>query len=105
MSNKKRGTIYCGMTNNLILRVRQHKTGKKSFTRKYNLDKLVWFESFHTAMEAIMREKQIKGWLRNKKIALIEEDNPEWKDLHVELIKKYHKKYGKMSDKWNHKEE
>ena len=106
VSNKKQGTIYCGMTNNLIARVRQHKTGvKKSFTRKYNLDKLVWFESFPTAMGAIKREKEIKGWLRSKKIALIEEKNPDWKDLYDDLMTKYKSKYSKMSNKWNHKKE
>jgi putative endonuclease len=82
MSNRKHGTIYTGMTNDLERRVLEHK--KKlvdGFTKKYNLTKLVYFEDTHSALSAIEREKQIKGWLRSKKIKLLEEVNPEWEDL------------------------
>jgi putative endonuclease len=98
VSNKKRGSIYTGMTNNLIRRITQHKQRKtKSFTRRYNLDKLVWYESFPSAIEAIRREKEIKGWVRRKKIALIESMNPEWKDLFEDVVKKYGKQIGRMT--------
>jgi putative endonuclease len=82
MSNRKHGTIYTGMTNDLERRVLEHK--KKmvdGFTKRYNLTKLVYFEDTNSALSAIEREKQIKGWLRLKKIKLLEEMNPEWKDL------------------------
>ena len=96
-SNKKGGSIYTGMTNNLIVRISQHKQRRnRSFTKRYNLDKLVWFESFPTAPEAIKREKEIKGWVRRKKIALIESLNPEWEDLYEDLIKTFDRRYGKM---------
>jgi putative endonuclease len=88
MSNKKRGTLYTGMTNDLLIRVLQHKekSNPKSFTAKYNLNKLVWYESFPTPMLAIRREKEIKGWVRSKKIALIEAVNPEWRGLYYDLV-------------------
>jgi putative endonuclease len=76
------------MTNNLLRRVREHKTGidASSFSKKYRLYKLVWFEVFPTPMEAILVEKKIKGWVRNKKLSLIKNKNPDFKDLE-ELIK------------------
>jgi len=96
-SNKKGGSIYTGMTNNLILRISQHKQRRnRSFTKRYNLDKLVWFESFPTALEAIKREKEIKGWNRSKKIALIEKNNPQWQDLYDGLVASYNERYGRM---------
>lgn len=82
MSNRKHGTIYTGMTNDLERQVLENK--KKlvdGFTKKYNLTKLVYFEDTNSALSAIEREKQIKGWLRSKKVALIEAQNPEWNDL------------------------
>jgi putative endonuclease len=82
MSNRKDGTLYTGMTNDLERRVFEHKKKLyEGFTKKYNLTKLVYFEDTNSALSAIEREKQIKGWLRSKKIKLIEEMNPEWKDL------------------------
>jgi putative endonuclease len=96
-SNKKRGSIYTGMTNNLIVRISQHKQRRnRSFTKRYNLDKLVWYESFPTALEAIRREKEIKGWVRNRKIALIEKNNPQWMDLYDDLVASYNKRYSRM---------
>ena len=84
MTNRS-GTLYTGVTNNLMRRVREHKTGIGSgFTTKYNLDRLVYFERFEDVHNAIEREKRIKGWLRIKKIALIVSVNPSWKDLSEE---------------------
>ena len=83
MTNFKNTVLYTGVTNDLIRRVFEHKSGidPKSFTSKYNITKLVYFESFHTIQEAIAREKQIKGGSRKKKEDLIKSLNPEWKDL------------------------
>jgi putative endonuclease len=81
MTNRS-GTLYTGVTNNLIRRVYEHKRKLvDGFTKKYNINKLVYFEETEDVMSAITREKQIKGWLRKKKIALIESVNPYWKDL------------------------
>jgi len=81
MTNKS-GTLYTGVTNNLERRIYEHKHHLvKGFTNKYNIDKLVYFEETNDINAAISREKQIKGWLRKKKIALIESMNPGWKDL------------------------
>ena len=82
-----KGVPYTGMTNNLIHRVYQHKSKLvKGFTSRYNLDKLVWFEEFEWVHDAIAREKEIKGWSRQKKIDLIESFNPEWKDFYYDLV-------------------
>jgi putative endonuclease len=81
MTNKSK-TLYTGVTNNLVRRVYEHKNKLiEGFTKKYNINKLVYFELFDNPGDAIKREKQIKGWLRKKKIDLIESMNPEWKDL------------------------
>jgi putative endonuclease len=81
MTNKSK-TLYTGVTNNLVRRVYEHKNKLiEGFTKKYNINKLVHFELFDNPGDAIKREKQIKGWLRKKKIDLIESMNPEWKDL------------------------
>lgn len=81
MTNKSR-TLYTGFTNNLERRVYEHKHKINSgFTSKYNITKLVYYEVAFNADAGIAREKQIKGWLRVKKIALIESVYPEWKDL------------------------
>ena len=81
MSNKNR-TLYVGVTNNLERRVYEHKNKLiEGFTSKYGLTDLVYWAETDDIREAITREKQIKGWLRSKKIALIEEDNPFWVDL------------------------
>jgi putative endonuclease len=79
------GVLYTGMTNNIRKRAWQHKTKTAdSFTRRYNITRLVWYHVFRTPMEAIRMEKRIKGWLRTKKIALIKSVNPTWKDLSEE---------------------
>ncbi len=76
------GTLYIGVTSNLYVRVRQHKDGDfEGFSSKYQCDRLVYWESFDEAIQAINREKQLKGWRRSKKIALIESVNPRWEDL------------------------
>ena len=74
--------LYIGMTNNLERRMMEHKHGKGArFTRQYNVNRLVWYETFRRPQEAIAREKQLKGWRRDRKIALIEAVNPSWEDL------------------------
>ena len=81
------GTLYTGVTNNLQRRVREHKSGKfKGFTAKYKIKKLVYFEERNNINDALRREKEIKGWLRSKKIALIESINPDWKDLSLDWM-------------------
>jgi len=75
-------TLYVGITGNLHKRIFQHKWKEHDgFTEKYNCDRLVWFEMFQDVVKAIVREKQLKGWRREKKIALIEKTNPTWIDL------------------------
>jgi putative endonuclease len=84
MTNKSR-TLYTGVTNDLERRVYEHKNKLAAgFTSKYNITKLVHYEETNDVQEALLREKQIKGWLRSKKIALIESKNPDWKDLSLE---------------------
>jgi putative endonuclease len=84
MTNNSR-TLYTGITNNLERRVYEHKNKLiKGFTNKYNITKLVFYDSTTDVQAAIAREKQIKGWLRKKKIALIESMNPLWKDLSLD---------------------
>ena len=81
MANRSR-TLYVGVTGDLLKRVFQHKWREHSgFTEKYNCDRLVWFESHQDVARAIAREKQLKAWRREKKIALIEKTNPAWVDL------------------------
>lgn len=87
LTNKNNTTLYTGVTNNLVRRVYEHKQeGIRSFTKRYNHDKLVYYEIFTSVYEAISREKQIKGGSRNRKIKLVEESNPEWLDLFEEII-------------------
>jgi putative endonuclease len=83
LASKPHGTLYIGVTNSLERRVWQHKTGVggDSFTTKYAVTRLVYFEEFCDPSNAIARETVLKGWLRAKKIALIQEANPLWKDL------------------------
>jgi putative endonuclease len=84
MTNKS-GTLYTGVTNNLERRVYEHKNKlMPGFTSKYNITKLIYYEEGNDVNAAFAREKQIKGWLRAKKIALIESVNPEWHDLSLD---------------------
>jgi putative endonuclease len=79
------GMLYVGITNNIERRVFEHKAKLISgFTKRYNINKLVYFETTVDVEAAIEREKQIKGWLRRKKVVLINSANPEWKDLSLE---------------------
>lgn len=81
MANRYR-TIYTGVTNDLLRRVYEHKCkATPGFTSKYDINRLVYFETTPDIRSAIAREKQIKGWLRAKKVALIESVNPKWEDL------------------------
>ncbi len=83
MTNKYNTALYTGVCNNLARRVWEHKNKVNlySFTAKYNINKLVYYEYFTDINAAIAREKQIKGWVRAKKVALIESVNKEWRDL------------------------
>jgi putative endonuclease len=86
LSSNRNGTLYFGVTSNLIKRVWEHKNKFiEGFTRKYNIDKLVYYEQYRDAQNAIKREKRIKKYNRTWKLELIEKSNPEWKDLYNEI--------------------
>ena len=89
LTDKFNRTIYTGVTNDLIRRVYEHKTHAmpESFTAKYDVTKLVYYEYTESKLGAIEREKQIKGWNRNRKIKLINSYNPAWRDLYDEICK------------------
>jgi putative endonuclease len=87
MTNKKRGTLYIGVTNNLPRRVYEHKKGiLGGFTKKYNLRKLIWYEVTDSIRIAIEEEKRMKKWKRQYKINVVEEENPNWNDLSEEFL-------------------
>lgn len=87
MTNKKRGRLYIGVTNDIIRRTYEHRNKLiDGFTKRYNLTKLVYFEEISGQIEAIEREKFLKKAFRNYKISLIEKQNPEWNDLYDSLI-------------------
>ncbi|MBL4745973.1 MAG: GIY-YIG nuclease family protein [Flavobacteriaceae bacterium] len=82
IASKRNGTLYIGVTNDIRRRVQEHKTNlNKWFTEKYGCKTLVWYERFEDIRMAIAREKKLKKWLRNWKLELIEQQNPDWKDL------------------------
>jgi len=84
--------LYIGVTNNLERRLFEHKSKLgDGFTKRYNIDRLVYFEQTEDVLSAIAREKQLKSWNRNKKIALIEAGNPTWQDLSAGWYKEHHK--------------
>ena len=86
MTNKDHGTLYIGVTNDLVRRAYEHRTGATAgFSRKYNLTRLVYYEDYPSAAEAIAREKSMKEWKRAWKIDLIEGMNPAWDDLYERL--------------------
>ena len=89
LTNKNHNVLYTGVTNNLIRRIYEHKMhlDKKSFTAKYNVTKLVYFEETSDVKAAIEREKQIKSWPRQRKIGLIFDFNPGWFDLYDRIIR------------------
>ena len=87
VANRKNGTIYVGVTSDLPQRVWQHREGvADGFTKRYGCKRLVWFELHATMEYAILREKQLKGRSRAKKLALIEDSNPDWRDLYFGIV-------------------
>jgi putative endonuclease len=83
MASRKYGTLYLGMTGNLVRRVYEHKTNVlRGFTARYGVHRLVWYEIYDDPINAITREKEIKKWRRDWRIALIEQKNPHWEDLY-----------------------
>lgn len=87
MANSRNGTLYTGVTSNLVQRSYQHRESlAPGFTARYGCKMLVWYEIFDEMIPAITREKQIKGGSRKKKLALIEALNPTWRDLYEDLI-------------------
>ena len=87
LTNKRNGTLYCGVTNNLSARIYEHRQGRGSdFTKRYGLKILVWYETFDMVVDAIQRESNIKHWPRKWKLDLIEKDNPDWNDLYETLV-------------------
>ena len=89
MASDRNGTLYLGVTSNLIQRVWQHKQDKKGFTGRYEVFNLVYLESHISMDAAISREKQLKKWKRQWKMRLVEEMNPGWKDLWPEILLRY----------------
>jgi len=86
LSSKRNGTLYVGVTSNLIKRVDEHKNDVVAgFTKKYKVHNLVWYETHDNAVSAISREKQIKKWKRQWKLQLIEKDNQKWIDLYDDI--------------------
>jgi putative endonuclease len=87
MSNRKHGTLYVGVTADLVRRAYEHRTGCiEGFTRRYGLKRLIWFERHEEIVPAIQREKAIKDWPRAWKVRLIERTNPEWADLYQGIL-------------------
>ena len=87
MTNKICSVLYIGVTGNLVRRVYEHKNKLiEGFTKKYSINKLVYFETPENIKDAIRREKQLKGWRRDRKNNLIEQKNPLWKDLYEDII-------------------
>ena len=86
LSSKRNGTLYIGVTSDIVNRVYEHKNGMvEGFTKKYNIHDLVWYEMHEAAESAIYREKQLKKWKRAWKLKLIEEGNPNWIDLYEKI--------------------
>jgi putative endonuclease len=87
LSNGPYGALYTGVTNDLVRRVSEHKSGEiPGFTKRYGIDQLMWFEVHNSIIEAIAREKRIKVWKREWKINLFRESNPHWIDLYPNLV-------------------
>jgi putative endonuclease len=88
LARRKQGTLYLGVTKDLVRRIYQHREKlTPGFTPRYGIRRLVWFEVYDNPVNAIEREKEIKKWRRAWKIALIEKDNPDWRDLYPEITK------------------
>lgn len=88
LASNRNGTLYVGSTSDLIKRMWEHKEKlTEGFTQKYDVTRLVYFEKIEAPNEMVKRERQLKAWERKWKIALIEKNNPDWKDLYEELLK------------------
>jgi putative endonuclease len=88
LASRKHGTLYLGVTKDLVRRVHEHKTKVvRGFTSRYNVTLLVWFECYDDPENAIVREKDIKKWRHDWKIRLIEEANPDWSDLYLSITR------------------
>jgi len=82
LASGRNGTLYVGVTNNLARRINEHRSGEGGeFTKKYQVNRLVFYEFFRDVNDALRREKQLKNWKRKWKLALIEKENPDWEDL------------------------
>jgi putative endonuclease len=87
MASKRKGTLYIGVTNNLVKRVYEHKNDLMGgFTQKYHVHSLVYFEVYSDILDAIARDKRTKKWKRQWKIELIEKTNPQWRDLYSDIM-------------------
>jgi putative endonuclease len=87
MASQRHGTLYVGVTNNLIRRVHEHREKiTPGFTSKYNVNRLVWFDQTDSIEAAIQHEKRLKHWQRAWKIEMIEKSNPHWEDLYLSLL-------------------
>jgi len=87
LSSKKNGTLYIGVTSDLVKRIWQHKNNEEEgFTKRYGVHELVWYEPHESMESAIEREKALKKWNRGWKLKLIESTNPDWKDLYEEIL-------------------
>jgi putative endonuclease len=88
LASRRNGTLYVGMTNDLFRRISEHKAKEiKGFTAQYNVDKLVWHKEYKYVNEAIAEEKRLKKFYRKEKLALIEDTNPDWRDLFEDFYK------------------
>ena len=86
LASKKHGTLYLGVTNDIVRRAYEHRAkAVDGFTKRYDVDKLVWFEIYDDIANAITREKELKKWRRDWKIRLVEEENPNWTDLYPSI--------------------
>ena len=87
LASKKRGTLYTGVTSNLVRRIWEHKNNLVAgFTSRYSVHNLVWYEMSDTMDSVIQKEKEIKNWKRKWKIELVEQSNPEWRDLYFNIL-------------------
>ncbi len=87
LASAKNGTLYTGVTSDLVKRIWEHKNNLvDGFTKRYGVHDLVWFELHDTMDSAINREKNIKEWKRAWKLKMIEKDNPEWRDLYIDIV-------------------
>jgi putative endonuclease len=87
IASKRNGTLYIGVTNDLIHRIAEHKNGLvEGFSKRYKINRLVYYEETGDITSAIVREKRLKKWRRAWKLRLIEEENPDWRDLYQDLV-------------------